>query len=472
MQKNNFSKKKLVVSLLFFFTFVAISFFAKESFGRFLSISFLTLFFYFVYFFSNNIPLAFLSFLILALPFNITYQFQFDFVNTLVNNIHVNYLVPTISILDLGVFLFLVSSFLQDKSSFKSIFLKFKLPLILFSIFLLIQNVFFKDFLVLLNSVRFFSYLISFVIFLESIQKSKFSKKNFLTISILILCSVVFQGVVGYLQFKGGSSVGLDFLGESRVSINMLGSSFIALSGREILRAYGTFPHPNMLAGFFLLSLFVSTYLLKKLGKNLKAIPLLTIFLSSIFLIPTFSRVTVLLFVLSSLFLSLNWLRKKPRMYSFFPILLIERFFSLFSSSNTGLVDRVNLLKTTFPLLRGNLFLGTGLGRYVLFMGDLAPLTTNGLLLLQPVHNIFALLLVEFGIFGLLSFLYFLWSMFRKYFKGFTLESVLILFSLVSIGMFDHYFVSLPQGLILFWIFVGLIFVESKKLKNNKKKID
>jgi len=62
--------------------------------------------------------------------------------------------------------------------------------------------------------------------------------------------------------------------------------------------------------------------------------------------------------------------------------------------------------------------------------------------------------------------------MFRKYFKGFTLESVLILFSLVSVGMFDHYFVSLPQGLILFWLFVGLSFVESKKLKNNKKKID
>lgn len=469
MQKNNFSKKKLLVSLLFFFTLVAISFFAKDSIGRFFTISFLTLFFYTVFFFSNSFPLAFLCFLILALPFNVTYQFQFEFANTLVNNIHVNYLVPTVSVLDLGVFLFLLCSLVWDKSLLGKIFSKFKLPLILFALFMLIQNIFFKDFLVLLNSVRFFSYLVAFVIFLESIKKYKVTVKNYLTISILILFSVFFQSVVGYFQFQGGNSLGLQFLGESRVSVFNLGSSFISLSGRQILRAYGTFPHPNILAGFFLSAFFVSIYLLKKLKKIFKLIPFLTIIFSFLSLVLTFSRVTILLFVFSFLILGLNWLRKKKILFSFYPFLLIERFFSLFSSGNSSFLDRQNLLKSSIPLIKENFLKGTGLGRYVLFMGERAPLTTYGLFLLQPVHNIFVLLFVEFGLVGFLYLLYFLFALFREYFRGFTLENVLILISLITIGMFDHYFVSLPQGLILFWVLIGLTFLASKKLRNNKK---
>ena len=375
MQIKHFSKKKLLVSLLFAFILLVLSLFVKESIGRFISVSTLVLFFYLFYLFSEKISFAFISFLLLSLPLNITYQVPIEFSKTLVNNIHVNYLVPTLSIIDLGVFLFITALLIENRLQFKTIFQKYKLPLFLFSLILLLQNIFFRDLLVSLNSARFLTYIFTFLILIEEFRRKRIETKEVNLFSILLFLTTAGQAIVGYLQFNKGVSLGINFLGESQVAAGLLGSSFVSLSGTEILRSYGTFPHPNILAGFFLFSFFLSLYFVKNIQKKYSFVSFLTMLISVIFIIPTFSRVTILLLFFSILILSFTFFIRKKRLLSFTPILLVERFLSLLIGGDSGVIDRRNLIKVFPSIFKENIFQGMGFGRYVLFMGDKAPVT-------------------------------------------------------------------------------------------------
>lgn len=466
-------KKNIGIIVLFSFVFLSISFFAKESLGRYIAILVLVASFLVFFLTSKNIYLSCLAFLLLALPLNITYQFPVAFEKTLVNNIHVNYLVPTVSILDLGVFIFLLSALLDNFVLFKTVFLKYKIGILLFTFFLLIQNIFLRDILVTLNSLRFLSYLFSFLIFLEHFKISKLTKKQISILSISLLFSVMLQGFIGFLQFTKGSSIGLKFLGEPQVAAGLLGSSFVSLSGEEILRAYGTFPHPNILGGFFLLSFFLSLYFYRFLKKELRLLPILSMIFCCLFVLFTFSRSAIFLLYLSLsfLFVSLFVLRKRKILSLSMP-LLSERFLSFFTGVDSGLVDRQNLLKSSFFVIKENILKGTGLGKYVQYMGENSPLTKNGLYLLQPVHNIFLFLLAEFGVFGFVSFLFLLFEILKKSIQRVNILVILISISVIGIGLVDHYLFSLPQGLVMFWVFLGLIILFSKELKKNKEDVN
>lgn len=472
MLKKFFKKKDIGIIILFVFVFVVLSFFAKESFSRYFSVLVFLIVFFLTFLFTKNIFFSFLTFLFLVLPFNITYQLPIPFEETLVNNIHVNYLVPTVSILDIGVFIFLISLLITKLNYFKIIFHKYKTSFLLFTIFLLIQNILFRDVLVALNSLRFFSYLFSFLLLLECFRTSKLTKKQIIICSTTLLFSILVQGIIGYLQFQKGTSLGLKFLGESEVAADLLGSSFISLSGKAILRAYGTFPHPNILAGFFLLSFFLSIYLLKKIKGKWKALPIVNMTLASIFISFTFSRSTILFLVVTVFVLLPRLIFTKKKLFSLSTPLLLERFSLLFQKIDTGVIDRKNLLKASLPIIKKNILEGTGLGKFVEHMGEKAPLTGKGLYLLQPVHNIFVLLLAEFGIFGFLSFLFLLFDILRKNIQKINIFVLSIFLTVVGIGLVDHYFVSLPQGLVMFWVFVGLAIFFSKNLGKNKKNID
>jgi len=113
-----------------------------------------------------------------------------------------------------------------------------------------------------------------------------------------------------------------------------------------------------------------------------------------------------------------------------------------------------------------------GLGKFVEYMGENAPLTKNGLYLLQPVHNIFVLLLAEFGVIGFFSFFFLLFGILRRNIKKFNIFVILIILSVIGIGLVDHYFVSLPQGLGMFWLFIGIAILFSKELRDDEKNVN
>jgi hypothetical protein len=90
--------------------------------------------------------------------------------------------------------------------------------------------------------------------------------------------------------------------------------------------------------------------------------------------------------------------------------------------------------------------------------------TSHGkILLLQPVHNIFLLVAAEIGLVCLTLFMIFLW----KTYKNIRLQRILpthvlsmLFFSVLFLGMFDHYFLTLQQGRLLLSLILGIIWAK------------
>jgi hypothetical protein len=272
---------------------------------------------------------------------------------------------------------------------------------------------------------------------------------------ILSFLLILFQGLLALMQFVGGSSLDLGFLGESNVVSGMRGSSFIELNNQLYLRGYGTFPHPNVLGGWLVFNMFFGWFLYDKLNRRLD-FSVILIFVSSLFMVLTFSRVgyliTVLIWVvfLCNIFVRINK-KVKTREYGFAG-LVSERVLNLIGGGDSSWSERSDLMRSSIQVIRSNLLLGTGLGRFVSSMGSVR--SDGGILILQPVHNIFLLLVSELGLvgFGLFSTLLYFFLRERK----FTVRFVTVLVCLVIWGLFDHYWVSLSQGLVMLLIVIIL----------------
>jgi hypothetical protein len=105
-------------------------------------------------------------------------------------------------------------------------------------------------------------------------------------------------------------------------------------------------------------------------------------------------------------------------------------------------------MKSSFHVIKENLFTGVGLGKFVANMKDTVPRSENGILILQPVHNIFLLIISEIGVVGFPLFCSLVYFFIKR--RKWSLRFVMGLVSLFIVGMFDHYLISLPQGLVIF----------------------
>jgi O-antigen ligase len=267
----------------------------------------------------------------------------------------------------------------------------------------------------------------------------------------------VFQGVLGIIQFVQGASLGLTALGESQVVNGMQGSSFVTLNGEVFLRAYGTFPHPNVFAGFLLVSFLLGLYFFKQSKSYLKWLSFVLMVLSLGFMIFTFSRISIALVILCSIITVIYPLLSKGKAFSFSFVLLIERFSNLFVGGDSSWQDRINLMKASVRVIKEHLVFGTGLGNFVRGMETFVPRTVNGVMLLQPVHNVLLLGVSELGLlgFGLVSLL--LYKVFKANIGRMSIFKILVILVFVVVACFDHYLWSLPQGQVMSGIFFLLL---------------
>lgn len=392
--------------------------------------------------------------ILLILPFNITYQLPYsilgiELAKPFVDGVIVNYLIPTISILDLGIVLILFSLFIEKRVSFKWKGLSFIKLFIIFGTYLSLLSIFKGGFLSFLNSFRLLLYIFTFYSIVKNI-KEILNQKALLCILTLSTLLVLFQGVLGFMQFRGGTSTGLNFLGESQVVSGMMGSSFLNLDGDLYLRGYGTFPHPNVFAGWLIFNISLGWYLFENMNKR-RDFSIFLMGLSSLFLVLTFSRIAFLVcsIIWIAFLIKVFFSSRKIKNYAFLG-LISERISNLFTSGDTSWGDRVGLMKASFNMIKENILTGVGLGRFIPSMGDSVPRSSNGILLLQPVHNIFLLLISEIGLIGLTLFNALLYFFLKN--RKWGLRFVIGLVAIFIIGIFDHYLFTLPQGLIIFFL--------------------
>ena len=165
-----------------------------------------------------------------------------------ISGVRVDYLAPTIYLLDIIIFFLAV---INLKTVFK--FFNKKTFLIIFLLSLV--NIFFAKSITL--TLYGFAKIFEFFIVYSLGQKMlTILKDKIILIGLLVM--TLFQFLLVFLQIFLHHSINgfFYYFGERFINLSTPGIAKISLFGQELLRPYGTFSHPNSLAGFFLLSYF------------------------------------------------------------------------------------------------------------------------------------------------------------------------------------------------------------------------
>ncbi|MDO8573200.1 MAG: O-antigen ligase family protein [Candidatus Daviesbacteria bacterium] len=284
--------------------------------------------------------------------------------------------------------------------------------------------------------VRLEQYIIAgfFGIYLSSLQNKK-------AIYLPLLLGVLGESLIAILQFIHGATLGLWILGERSFSITTPGIAKFDIFGMQFLRPYGTFPHPNVLAGYMLI---VSSILYQVSWGRQKIFKIALLF-SGISIFLTMSRTAILYGFILLVFLRKKFLILLVLLLT--PVLFI-RFSSILNFDNLALLRREELIGSAWQLFLKSPLYGIGLNNFI-------PALANNLIsgpsrFLQPAHNIFFLTLAETGIIGLTGLIIMIGYPIVK--KANLLPWLIIIF----LGLFDHYFLTLPQGYRLLFLVWGL----------------
>lgn len=415
----------------------------------------------------NKISLLLFYLLVIFLPTQFGRHFWPDF--SFVYGLRLDYLSPTIYLTDIIIVALFLFSFQNFFKAFAKIKNKYR---ILYSVFLI--NLILGVFL----SKNFPAGIYGIIKFLEFSFLAFYIFENFKKIdkSIVLGCifiSISFESFLSVFQYLNQGSIGgfFYFLGERTFSGQTPGIANASINGQLFLRPYATFSHPNVLAGFLIVSMIYILMLSKE-----KKISYAVIFLGTLSLFLTFSRAAIFLwmiFLIIEFVLFISEKYKKGianlKTLSFFSLSLILLTFGYFLFSNNFILQR--LISTNFS--EESVVQREELAKLSLAMFEKNPVTGVGInnfynnsinVLIQPVHNIFLLVLSETGIAGLI----FLITVFanciliaansakkRKYL-------IMLIFSVIFLGMFDHYFLTLQQGQLLFSFVIGTLFSYKK----------
>jgi|SRR3989338_3017648 len=307
--------------------------------------------------------------------------------------------------------------------------------------------------------------LVEFVLFYFYLKNYAFWHFDLLYSAYAFIAGGLFQAVIGITQFLKQSSLGLWYLGESMIGVDIRGTAyFLNLAGEKVVRAYGTTPHPNVLAGYLLLVLFAWYFLNSRLIKDYKLQTATylsySLLLFSFFL--TFSRVVILAWVVAFIIGTLIYRKSYPKEIKkiFMWTCMIVGIFTLLywpeilarlaiPAYDEGLILRKQYAES---VLKSDLhFFGIGIGNFVSWFTERNPM--EAFWLYQPVHNIYLLIYSETGLFGISAFILFIFLLIRNCLGQLEIRSIRLIFlaCFIFIGLFDHFLWTLQQGRLVFW---------------------
>lgn len=331
-------------------------------------------------------------------------------------------------------------------------------------------------------------------------------RKVFKNILAIIAILAVLQSVIGIAQFINQKAIGLSWLGESPISATDGSSSKIMIEGSRILRAYGLFPHPNILGAFLVLGLLAIVYFYlqtdkelyekifdwqKGIGENFKR------FIKSRYLYLRIALAGGMFIVLTGLALTFSrsaWLTAAVSLLCFTGFAVVSRgttvrsilrLFIILLASGYALValfrpfilPRATFTRTEpaveYRLRYNELALdlikkhpwGVGIGNQVLYSVEHDVYQKFGMKEVwqwQPIHNLYLLIAAEIGIVGLIGFLGFVIVIFWRRTKHPPITNYRLpitgamLITLLLIGFFDHFLWTIWQGRIMLWLVIGL----------------
>lgn len=251
--------------------------------------------------------------------------------------------------------------------------------------------------------------VIMLVFFAWSLQQLKVGGREVMVWSVW---SLVPHALLGIIQFGMQQVIGTKWLGMSTQWPGTPGVSVVELAGRRVLRAYGGFPHPNILGGWLVYGLVALFHITVRKSQNQKWLFTLCV-LFTVALVLTFSRAA---WIAAAVGLVVSWLiawrkawvlEEKLRLLSFGALVLVSAGLTTFLvrdlvfarvSTETRLEqksvsERSRALEAGWSLVREQWWLGQGPNTAILAL-DRAG---KGVV---PPHFIPLLILLETGLIG------------------------------------------------------------------------
>jgi len=301
---------------------------------------------------------------------------------------------------------------------------------------------------------------------------SEARNKGFL---ISLSLAVIYSSLIALAQFIKQASLGGVFwwLGERTFNVATPGIAKAIINGQLVMRPYGTFPHPNVLAGFVLVALILISSPVENLSLLKKGVRLSAFILGILAIVVSFSRSVWL--VGPILLLPFLWRRKMKKKLFWLTtgvlLVVLTMFFYLLPhfSTNEAFFQRWQLMKTAGLMIKNAPLAGVGLNNFIVRLPDYWPVT-GFTYWLQPVHNIYLLIATETGLVGLVVFLWLLILVFKRLLKSSSMSNfplfrasarnklhlLMALMAILLLGLTDHYWLTLQQGQLLLALGLGL----------------
>jgi len=412
-----------------------------------------------------------LLFLLLCLiPTQLGKHFWFDWSKVL--GIRIDYLSPTLYLVDLVWMALLISNFEFLISNKKYIFSKKNLIILGFVVIniLVAQNKWVAIYKwVRIGQLVWFGYYV-------------FRNKNLVEkmLGKVLPWWIVGESLLAIGQIaKGGSLNGIWWwFGERAFDFNTIGIAQMSVANNGIVRAYGTFSHPNSLAGFLLVSLilWIKFKSSPNLFHNLPLSPFLTrggsvlwwgvAWFGIIGIILTGSRTIWILSIVSAIWLLWGKVKeiKNKRKIFFLIIALLFMVYKMIDYNypigsflggwdENGWLKRGQLNLASIEMIKKSPLFGVGVGNFLVNLPDYQK--NNQIFWFQPVHNIGLLLMSEVGIIGVVILIWCLKERFKQ--KKWVKNDFLIFGIIFVSGMVDHYWFTLPQNMWLLAIVLALL---------------
>jgi hypothetical protein len=319
------------------------------------------------------------------------------------------------------------------------------------------------------------------MVFVSFMVSRHISIKDGYLVALVVSGAVFIESLLIGLQTLSQGSIGgvWYFLGERTFSVGNIGVSTVSAFGKEYLRAYGTFPHPNVLAFFLLMSSLVCmygvTHLESSRNKILKYWFIAMTGVSTICLLLTFSRSVIISFIAICVYI--HWvvpgykylLRTVIVVCVVFILLFFQRFgIDIINSDDVSW--RLDLARIAINIALQHPIFGVGINNFFYYQIDYQRTLTP--VLLQPPHSIYLLTLLHFGFIGLtyVGFLLFITvskciSLIKARVLHLPHISALLVISALFIGLVDHYFVTLQQGMLMVAFLTGMMWIPVKNIK-------
>ncbi len=362
-------------------------------------------------------------------------------------------------------------------------------------------NISLRSFLTLFEIISFFIYILSNMFHVEHQSQNTevhVPRGTLLDQYIIILKNLaLFNSFLVFIQFFLQHSIGLKWLGESSLVVGSSGIATISFFGEKILRGYGLFAHPNILAAFLSLTLIViylknvprGTMNTKKCStwnnehKKMFHVEHWQEILIFLALILTFSRTGIIVVVLfylinvprgtlmrvidnkcfTPIYHQSVWNSQILKMFhvEHLVLLIIAALIFFGASLSTKSLSEREITLHEYAQISQTTFLGHGIGSYGLALYSQLE-SLNNSWSIQPVHNTFLIYYYELGLLGLFVFVIIFMFMFhvehldnRK-----AVVSIIVLPLLFSLS--DHFYVTIPQGQMIFWtgVFFAALFSE------------